>query len=165
VTLRWAHSETVYEMKTKPEKYLYRINPAAGSVIIAKEQRARFVGQIHHALNTSKTWGEFRLAMPRGEYSEIMRMRDGNGHPRPKSSDEFEPEGLPGYSDGDYPPWLAAEIGRVVPVEILQKFGTREQTFLNGSFWKIPEANCDAIIEALTQKGFILERAQDIPFA
>jgi len=152
-------------MKSKPEKYLYRINPLTGSVIIATEQRARFVGQIQHALQNSRTWNEFKLAIPKDEYARIMGILAEDEIQPLEPTELFKPADIPGFSDGDYPPWLEAEVARVVPLEILKKFATYEQSVLNGPFWTIPAANCDAILEALTATGFILERAQDVPFA
>lgn len=74
-------------------------------------------------------------AMPRREYSEILYFFDEEGEPRPKSADEFSGEMLPGWSDGDFPPWLQPEMSRLIPEPLLERFGKRESTPLNGSFW------------------------------
>jgi hypothetical protein len=80
--------------------------------------------------------------MPRDEYSRIVRGFDESGEPRPRGSDEFS--GPPGYDEGDYPPWLQAEMDWIAE-DIWSEFGTLEDTMLNGSYWHIPESKRKAV--------------------
>ena len=146
------------------KKLLYRVVPHNNGVVFAAPDRATYIARIHSAIVSSKTWDQFRRAMPSAEYSNIVRWFDENGEPRPKSIDAFSGESLPGWSDGDYPPWLQQEMEKVVPRTVLERFGTRGDTFLNGSFWLIPADNLDEICTALKALGWELERAQDLPF-
>jgi hypothetical protein len=144
---------------------LYRVVDHNGGVVFATRNRARIVARIHQAISRSRTWGQFRAAIPREEYSRVIRNTfDARGEARPRSTDAFIAEVLPGWVDGDYPPWLQQEMGRVIPPTILKQFGSREATAINGPFWLIPEANCDEICKALRSQGFDVRRAQRLAF-
>ena len=62
--------------------------------------------------------------IPPKEYALILqRAFDSNGEPRQRSTDAIEPESIPGWSDGDYPPWLQSEMHRALDLHTLQMFG------------------------------------------
>jgi hypothetical protein len=81
-----------------------------------------------------------------------------------KSTDPFSGESLPGWSDGDYPPWLQQEMSNLLPASVLSQFGERKSTFVNGSFWLIPEQNLPGICTALEALGWEIECAQELRF-
>lgn len=144
---------------------MYRVVPHNGGVVFAERKRALLIARIHAAINSSKTWAEFRSLMPRDAYSDVIRASfDDNDEPRPRSTDEFSGEYVSGWSDGDYPPWLQLEMGRLLPASVLERFGTLESTHLNGSYWSIPEKNLEAICEVLATMGWNLEFAPELPF-
>src|SRR5262249_9079592 len=109
---------------------LYNISPANGGLVFATRQRAAFISRIHDAVSGSRTWAEFRRATPGAEYSRITEGRE----PRPRGSDPFSSDEVPGYGDGDYPPWLQQEMESVLPAEVLEQFGKGEMTMLNGGY-------------------------------
>ena len=146
------------------KELLYRVVPHNGGVVFAKPDRATFIARIHVAIESSTTWSQFRSAMPRKEYSAIIRSFDDEGTPRPKSTDAFSVESVPGYTDGDYPTWLQQEMGDILPTSVLQQFGKRESTMLNGDFWFFSAADLPAIGAALEALGWELECAQDLEF-
>ena len=146
------------------KRLLYRVAPHNGGVVFAKPDRANFIAKIHAAIDSAQTWGQFRFAMPRKEYSNIVRAFDDEGEPRPKSTDPFSGECLPGWSGGDYPPWLQQEMEYFLPASVLEQFGKREDTRLNGSFWLIPKANLMGICAALEALGWELACAEDLEF-
>ena len=145
------------------KELVYRVNPYNGGLVFARPERAALIARINAAL-TSTTWGEFRAAMPRKEYSQIVQLFDFNCDPRPKSTDEFSAESAPGWEEGDCPPWLQREMDRVVPQSLLQKFGERTDTFLNGSFWTIRQENVEAMCAALVALGWKVTHAPDLNF-
>lgn len=145
-------------------KLLYRIAGHNGGLVFAMEDRARRVARIHEAIRKSKTWADFRRDMPRQEYSEILRIFDDEGEPRPKGTDEFSAEILRGWSDGDYPPWLQSEMSRLIPEHILERFGKRKSTPLNGSYWSIPPEAAESMCAELSAIGWKIEHAPDMPF-
>ena len=147
------------------KKLLYRVVPHNGGVVFATPDRAAYIAKLHEAINSSTTWGQFRKAIPRDEYSKIIHHSfDDMGERRPKSSDPFTGELVSGWSDGDYPPWLQQEMDMYLPPEILERFGKSESTSVNGSFWMIPSENIEAVCAALTALEWQLECKQDLPF-
>lgn len=147
------------------KELLYRVVPHNGGVVFAEPRRATLIARIHAAINSSQTWGEFRAAMPPKEYSYIVRSScDDNCEPRPKSTEEFSGECVPGWSEGDYPPWLQTEMESLLPLSVLEKFGKLESTQLNGNYWHIPEDRLSAICAALVDLGWKLKPAEDLPF-
>jgi len=147
------------------KRLLYRVSPYNGGVVFAEPGRATLIAKIHTAIESSKTWGQFRNAMPREAYSQIVRTAfDENGEPRPKSTDPFSGEDVPGWSDGDYPPWLQQEMGDILPREVLLRFGEYKTTVLNGGFWLIPEEHLQDICDVLRAQGWELCCAQDLNF-
>jgi len=152
-------------------KLLYRVVPHNGGVVFAEEDRAREIASIHNAIANSTTWGEFKAAMPPKEYEWIFEWymegidydEDLGEEPQPPTPEEpFD-----GYfliCEGDYPAWLQAEMGRVIPRDLLHRYGKSEQTFINGDFWNIPKTNIEPIVAELRARGFEVEEAQDLKF-
>lgn len=103
--------------------------------------------------------------MPATEYSRLLTEAfDENDEERPAGDDPFDPESLPGWSDGDYPPWLQAEMDQLLPREILAKYGVRTTTHVNGSYWHIPEVKRVQIAQELTALGWEVFSADDLQF-
>jgi hypothetical protein len=105
---------------------VFRESPHDSCLVFALPERAAAVDRIHRAME-SATSGEFRRKMDPEEYAglhEVMftAYRDAqDGVPREPEDDEpFSWESLPGFSDGDYPPWLALELERHLPNVILK---------------------------------------------
>ncbi len=146
------------------ETLVYRTVGHNGGLVFASESRAKYVARLHQALRTSRTWAQFRAAVPPGEYSAIIRSFDDFGEPRPRSTDSFSAESVPGWSDGDYPPWLQKEMEDVVPMDILEAYGTLERTFVNGCYWHLPSGRASDIVKALEGRGFIVREASDLKF-
>lgn len=76
-------SSTSFDNVRWVESGLGHINPYNGGVVFADLDRAKLVHEINLAIASSKTWGEFRQAMPHAEYSEIPQTyaEDGAGVP------------------------------------------------------------------------------------
>ena len=53
-----------------PAELVYRVGPANDGVVFATPERARYVANLHHALD-SKTWGEFRSRIPAEEWEQL----------------------------------------------------------------------------------------------
>lgn len=144
------------------QKLLYRVVPHNGGVVFAEPDRARFIAKIHTAINSSTTWGEFQAALPESEYVDLVRKI--NYEVDPKTTDAFSGELLPGWTDGDYPPWLQKEMGQILPRSILEQFGISTQTAINGNFWFISEENISVMCAALNACGWEVECAQELNF-
>jgi hypothetical protein len=147
------------------ETLFYRTAGHNGGLVFASESRAKYVARLHQALRTSRTWAQFRAAVPPREYSDIIRSFDDFGEPRPRSTDSFSADSVPGWSDGDYPPWLQKEMEHVVPMDILEAYGTLERTSINGGYWHLPAGRASDIVKALEGHGFIVREALDLVFS
>ena len=147
------------------KRLLYRVLPRNGGVVFAAPARARLIARIHAALDSAQTWGEFESAMPPDSYLEIVRGAFGKwGQPRPDGTEPFSPELVPGWAYGDYPPWLQREMHDVLPAPVLEMYGQRKSTFMNGNFWYISEENLVDVCAVLEAPGWELERTQDLEF-
>ena len=73
------------QARTHQRLLLYRVVNRV--VVFALADRATLIAGLHDAIERSRTWAEFRKAMPKAEYSEIMRYFDANGEKRPRSTD------------------------------------------------------------------------------
>ena len=82
----------------------------------------------------------------------------------PEDDEPFSCDSLPGFSDGDYPPWLALELERHLPNVILKRFATRELSWVNGPFCRIDVKHRDAILKALADSGLTMEEREDLVF-
>lgn len=145
-------------------KFLYATAPNGG-VVFATEPRARFVSSIHTAIGSSKTWGAFRQAMPAEEYESVMASSfDEVDEPRPADEEEFDAMQVAGLGDGDYPPWLQAEMDHHVPPSVLERFGSPTSTVINGFYWHIAPENCEAACAALREMGYAVEDGGSLTF-
>lgn len=148
-----------------PRCLVYRLVPHNRGLVFSEPERADHIAAIHLAIRTSKSWGEFRERMPPDELEQLMASTfDHQGETRPLDTDFFDGEALPGWSEGDYPPWLQQEQGNVLPQDILHKFAQSVPTALNGSYWHIAEEKCDDVCSALRTLGFSVQCRQDQPF-
>lgn len=149
---------------TRPIKIAYTTAPHNGGLVFATPERAELVSRVHRAIASAETWGEFRRLMPRVEYSHVVRAFDENCEPRPRGTDPFDPESVPGWSDGDYPPWLQSQMDRLLPYEVLKRYGKLEATAINGSFWMIPADRIDEVRAALEALNYVVEQRDDLNF-
>ena len=139
-----------------------------GGFVIAPRTRALKIARITTAIETAKTWGEFRKLMPRGEYSEVVQDYEENHGSRPKTSDAFESETVPGYCDGDYPPWLQQEMLSLFSDKLreeLEKCGEVEDSFTSGPYLHLDPKALPEIKEILERNGYVLEDGMDLSFA
>lgn len=145
-------------------RLLYRTVDHNLGLVFATEAEARRVDRIHRAIEQARTWAEFRSMMSRRDYSKVLAVLDQVGERRPKGKDEFSGECLPGWTDGDYPTWLQAEMDYEIPQEVLMTYGERKDTWLNGSYWHLPPEREQEIVRALESLGFEVVPAQDLRF-
>jgi hypothetical protein len=149
---------------------------AGRTLIFTSIDRAIEIDRLQRAIETSVTWGEFRQRIGRREYAALFRDCFYIPHPddapedineaalEPDDRAPFTSDAVPGFCDGDYPPWLAQEMHRHVPREILDQFATQGSSLINGPFWEIDIKHKDAIVKALWRAGFAVEERNDLLF-
>ena len=165
----WKDPEVVRYSQQEVEntnRLLYRTVPHNGGLVFAPERLAREVAAIHQAIRTSRSWGEFRAAPddPQEFVRILVAAFDDQGEGRPSDADRFEGEMIPGFTEGDYPPWLQGRMDEYLPHAVLNNFATREVTAVNGSFYFIPEDKADEMCAALRPFGFEVVFTPDLPF-
>lgn len=152
-------------LKMKP-RIAFQIPEHGDEVLIAEERWAVDNHRINLALETSRTWGEFRRQMPRAAYGDLMKWQFDNPddpRPRPKTGDSFNAfEQVYGYDEGDYPEWSKQHIERVVPKDLLWKYGKPEANMINGSWWTIELDKWPDLKRELEQRGFLLVERSDL---
>lgn len=143
----------------------YRVSPANHGVVFATPERALETDRIRGAIAGSRTWGEFRAAMPEDDYELIAALLfDLDDLDRPDDDEPFVPERVPGYVDGDYPPWLQKEMESVLPWEVVERFGKRLQTAINGIYLHIDEEYRARVVATLMRAGYRVVRREDLEF-
>jgi len=164
-----AESRATRNAALRPD-LVFRESPHDTCLVFATPERAAAVDRIHRAMEPA-TWGEFRRKMDPEEYARVLQVMFTadtdtlDDVPREPEDDEpFSWESLPGFSDGDYPPWLALELERHLPNVILKRFATRELSWVNGPFCRIDVKHRDAILKALADSGLSVEEREDLVF-
>ena len=144
----------------------YRQAAGNGDLVFAEPSEALYTDTLNQALRAS-TWGEFRKLMPEEEYEEIvMSQYEYIGEPElvPADEDEFDSGIVPGYDEGDYPPWLQKDMEDVLPENIAKEYGTIVSTTLNGNYLSLPTEYEHQIVESLKKQGYVVERRDDLSF-
>jgi len=147
------------EKREAPKQLVYKTDAYTGEdVIYATPERAAFHSQVKHALEDARTWGEFRHAMPRKEYSRLLcEIFDDNDKPRPHGSDAFSMDQIPGAGDCDYPGWLQQEmLHGVLPEDIVERYGTVSFSYMSGECLCIDPEDLDEVNAELERRGYEL---------
>ena len=141
----------------------YKYSEESKGYVFTTPERGDLVTRICKAIRDSKTFGAFFKAIPISEAKQIKElMRYNDGVPGPRAP--FDSMKLPGYADGDYPPWLAAEVGQHVPADLLQKYASKGDSFLNGPSWNISVDNLAPLVSELRSLGYKVEERKDLLF-
>ena len=126
------------------------IDIAPDSVTFARRSDAEEVAQIWVALETAKTWGEFRAMLPEGEWEENLEDYFEEGPPDDKP---FDSDAVPGHPDGDYPQWLRQTMLEWLPQELNGKYGEVRMSVLNGEYLDLPADKAEEIAADLRAMG------------
>jgi hypothetical protein len=155
------------------ERLLYYREAPHDNYLVFAPERALLVDQIHRAIEESKTWGEFRKRLPAGEYQRLYKdifssdpevIGEDEDAREPGDDETFSSESVPGYSDGDYPPWVVQELHRYLPCEVTKEFAIRKDTFVNGSYPHLDGAKIQLVVRRLRSLGYTLEHRDDLKF-
>jgi len=127
---------------------------------------------IHRAIRAS-TWGDFLAALPKAERDRLLHEHPdlvsessnemGEATERRFSVDApFDPNDLPGFCDGDYPPWPAqdSQVSDAVCREAYTLYGKRGIGFIH-SFHHLHDDKLDDVQSWLESLGHTLERRDD----
>ena len=142
-----------------PAELVYRVGPANDGVVFTTPERARYVANLHDAFD-SKTWGEFRSRIPAEEWERLAE-----GFEEVPGPDEpFDSQGVPGFCDGDWPPWLQKEILHVLPPPLVLKYAEASVTLINGVYFHIKQEDLPELLRELESRGIRATHESDLQF-
>ena len=113
------------------------------------------------AFNRARTWGQLKGGAPR-LYREAMRLHGDDLPEPPADDDEFSPEQIPAYHDGDFPDFPEQMMLDLLPESIVERFGKKVATVHNGTMLVFRATDEDDIVSALTADGFRCVKRQDL---
>jgi hypothetical protein len=148
-----------FRERPTPAELVYRVGPANDGVVFATPERARYVANLHDAFD-SKTWGEFRSRIPAEEWEQLEKGFD--EVPGPKK--RFKAEAVPGFCDGDWPPWLQKEILQVLPPPLVRKYAEAMMTSINGVYFHIKQGDLPELLRELESRGIRAVHEPDLEF-
>lgn len=146
-------------------RLVYAIHPSGEEIIFLTPERAAEICRIQEALHNSRTWEEFRLAMPPDEYDMIMRGQfDDNDEPRPRGTDAFDCDDIEIVADRDYPGWVQQEMlsDDAFPSDLREKYGIVEESVHDGPFLSINARYLDEILRELVRRGYLVENGDNM---
>ncbi|KKB86092.1 hypothetical protein VW29_04210 [Devosia limi DSM 17137] len=73
-------------------------------------------------------------------------------------------EDIPAASDGDYPPWIQSSMHEFIPRQLLERFGSRQSSAINGYFWFIGEDRAEELLNAIRGEGYSVAPGGDLKF-
>ena len=151
---------------------VYRTAPHMDSLVFAPLEVALRIDQTHEALGAS-TWCEFTYLMPIDDLNEMLLERNNPEEdwlqedlfaiPGPAAAVDLE-QLCPQYFDGDYPQWLQKQQEYWVPKDILERWGRKDPTMLNGDFWMLETQYEAEILMQLKNKGLEVVKRDDLFF-
>lgn len=142
-----------------PSELVYRVGDANDGVVFTTPVCARYVDRLFDALD-SKTWGEFRRRLPAEEWKRMADLLE----EIPGKDDPLDVADVPGYCDGDWPPWLQKEIFCVLPPPLVKKYAEARMTSINGVYFHIRQEDLPALLAELERRGIHAAHTPDLHF-
>lgn len=154
---------------------------------IAPKDVMEYAAQVINVATSCTTWGEVREMATSEIYQEFLDRAgyggiDGylnhvgegkaiRGHEAmamdkyfhmdfdslPPDDAEFLIEDVDGYMVGDFPPMSGYAQTMCLPADVLDEYGERYETTLNGTFTDIPAHNAEAVLATLRSRGYRCE--------
>jgi hypothetical protein len=144
-----------------------------GGVVFAFEAEARRLDRIYWALEHAKTWGEFRRLLPEGEWDDVVEALDLTDQDNLQFEDDQSPwiaflgqpfDACELTGDGDYPKWLQQHMDKVLPPDLVEKYGEWQRSSFNGEFLHIDPDHIDEIVTALRNRGYQVDEGRGLTF-
>lgn len=134
-----------------------------GDLIFIPKDLAEDLATLHFALETSKTWGEFKANAPDQMYEEVIALVNDDDNPEvlPQPEETFDSASIPGYADGDWPLWPRQYMLEWIPKDIQVRFSRILDSVLNGEYLQFDPENTQEIVELLEKHGYSC--SEDLP--
>jgi len=128
-------------------------------LVFMPQQEALEKARVWQALNTAKTWGAFKDAIPDRFYEEVLELLEMvNEESEPDAEAPFDAEMIPGHADGDWPSWPLQEMLDWMPTDVQQRFGERVNTMMLGYMLRLQAADETEIVAAMEAHGYSCTR-------
>jgi len=130
---------------------------------------------IYSTLRGPSTWGELRRLLPAAEWSRLTEqlfLAEDEVEPEDRSHWEdddapLDPDRLPGYIDGDYPPVCSEWLGQLEDFPNVLINAHNQVVFASSHHpvhWQIPAERAEAVAAFLRAGGYLVERADFLEF-
>lgn len=112
--------------------------------------------RLWHAFETSATWRDFRKAVGTDLYNQVIDriVQLDDPERKPRLSDPFDANAIPGYADGDWPTWHEQHALHWMPETVVARYGERDISIISGPFVVFHPDDEDAIVVELTAHGY-----------
>ena len=131
-------------------------------LVFVPEDLAEDLARLWEALNSSATWGDLRARIGDDRSREIDALLHDAELARPADEDPFDVTLVPSLGDGDFPEWPVAHQEAWMPAPVVERFGRREPTALQGDVTTFSADAEHDIVAALQEAGFTVRRDDDL---
>jgi hypothetical protein len=122
------------------------------NLVFLPEDEAFRLASIFHAIESARTWGDFRDLMPPDDFDAIEAFMATDGD-LCDLNERFRWEDLPGYCDGLFPDWAEQRMLQWLPEKVTRRFGRVESSQHDGVFLMLSPADEAAIVDELEAAG------------
>lgn len=131
-------------------------------LVFLEEGYAAEIRDFRRALGSAATWGELRSMVSKKRYREAVEMWKGHeSAPAPNPDDDFDPEKIQSYADGDWPELSSNAMSMWVDDEIIYEYGRYVPT-RNGFHPAIHPENEEDVVLLLELQGHVCTRDDNL---
>jgi hypothetical protein len=169
-----SHKEKVSRVGRKVKRqvlFFKAIYSNVSTLVFATPEMAEGHDKVMKALERSKTWGEFRMAIPASEFKEIKQLfREREGYTAAEireiiaEDQPFHAGEIPGVEDAEYPSMIASIQRTLLPKEIAEKYCQHWGAFNCNDIWQIDVRHREAILLDLEALGYEVIERSDLDF-
>jgi len=140
------------EFKPKKEPLVYGV--VADMLVLLPKSTAEYLKATLHAIQISRTWGEFKKNAPAEAYQEAVEILEENEEEEPPPREPFDSDDILDYTAGEWPEWPAQIMLDWIPEEIRQAYGVIQVSSISGPFLEISPEREQEVIKALEERGY-----------
>jgi len=140
----------------EPEPLIYA--EIDDGLVFITATRAQQLVELRDVIPEARTWADVRAGVTDEIWHELRERRDPYDIRRLGDSleAEFEPEQV-GWGD-TWPEWPAQAMRKILPHDLLDRYGVLTDTLLDGTFLHIPTEREDELVSELERRGWSCER-------
>lgn len=125
-----------------------------GQVVFAPTRLVEDLCRLRNAISAASTWADFRARAPTRYVEEVQETLE----EEPANDARFDASVIPGYGDGDWPEWLHQDALDWMPSDLIERYGSVEDSVLNGRMLEIDASVGDDVARELEGRGFSCAR-------